>query len=46
MRAIAGAEILPDYLGANYGKIYAEVKRAEFDAFMADAFTREFDWYL
>jgi len=45
-RAIAAAEILPAYLGADYPRIYAEVKQAEFDAFMADAFTREFDWYL
>lgn len=45
-RAIAAAEILPDYLGADYPRIYAEVKQAEFDAFMADTFSREFDWYL
>lgn len=45
-RAMASAEILPGYLGADYPKIYAEVKQAEFDAFMGDAFTREFDWYL
>jgi glutamine synthetase len=45
-RAMAAAEILPGYLGADYPKIYAEVKQAEFDAFMGDAFTREFDWYL
>ena len=45
-RAMASAEILPGYLGADYPKIYAEVKQAEFDAFMDDAFTREFDWYL
>ena len=46
LRAMAAAEILPDYLGARYPKIYAEVKQAEFDAFMADTFKREFDWYL
>jgi glutamine synthetase len=45
-RAIAAAEILPGYFGADYPKIYAEVKQAEFDAFMADTFSREFDWYL
>lgn len=45
-RAMESAEILPGYLGADYPKIYAEVKQAEFDAFMGDAFTREFDWYL
>ena len=46
IRAIEKAEILPTYLGADYPKIYAEVKQAEFDAFMAEPFTREFDWYL
>ena len=46
IRAIEAAEILPHYLGARYPKIYAEVKQAEFDAFMADTFKREFDWYL
>lgn len=45
-RAIADAEILPQYLGADYPKIYAEVKHAEFEAFMTETFTREFDWYL
>lgn len=45
-RAMARAEILPGYLGADYPKIYAEVKQAEFDGFMADTFIREFDWYL
>lgn len=45
-RAIEAAEILPEYFGADYPKIYAEVKLAEFDAFMAETFSREFDWYL
>jgi glutamine synthetase len=45
-RAMEGAEILPEYPGTDYPKIYAEVKKPEFDAFMADAFSREFDWYL
>ena len=46
LRAMSAAEILPGYLGADYPRIYAEVKQAEFDAFMADAFPKEFDWYL
>ena len=45
-RAIEDAKILPDYLGADYPKIYAQVKRAEFEAFMENTFIREFEWYL
>lgn len=45
-RAMADAAILPEYLGAEYPRIYAQVKQAEFDAFMEQAFSREFDWYL
>ncbi|MDX1512600.1 MAG: glutamine synthetase family protein [Gammaproteobacteria bacterium] len=45
-RAMENATILSDYVGADYTKIYAQVKRAEFDAFMEDTFEREFDWYL
>ncbi|NIM27761.1 MAG: glutamine synthetase [Gammaproteobacteria bacterium] len=45
-RRTAQAEILPGYLGAEYPRIYAEVKQAEFDAFMEEAFSREYDWYL
>jgi glutamine synthetase len=40
------AKILPDYLGAEYMKIYAQVKQAEFGAFMDETFSREFEWYL
>jgi glutamine synthetase len=46
LRALENASILPGYLGEDYVKIYGEVKRAEFDAFMGQAFSREFDWYL
>jgi len=45
-RAIESAEILPRYFGADYPKIYAQVKQAEFNAFMEQPFSREFDWYL
>ncbi len=40
------SEILPEYLGEDYVQIYLEVKRAEFEAFMAETFSREYDWYL
>lgn len=43
---LEAAAILPGYLGADYPKVYATVKRAEFDAFMGEAFGREFEWYL
>lgn len=46
IRALENAKILPDYLGADYPKIYARVKQAEFDAFMDETFPREFEWYL
>ncbi len=46
IRAVQSARILPEYLGADYLKIYAEVKQAEFDAFMDKTFPREFEWYL
>jgi glutamine synthetase len=45
-RAIESAEILPQYFRAGYPKIYAQVERAEFNAFMEQPFSREFDWYL
>jgi glutamine synthetase len=44
--AIRQAEILPRYLGADYLQIYADVKQAEFDAFMSAIQPREYDWYL
>jgi glutamine synthetase len=43
---IRSASVLPNYLGADYLQIYADVKQAEFDAFMADIHPREFQWYL
>jgi glutamine synthetase len=46
LAAIREAEILPNYLGAEYLQIYADVKQAEFDAFMSAIHPREYDWYL
>lgn len=46
LTAFEAARILPEYLGADYIRIYGEVKRAEFEAFMDQPFNREFDWYL
>ena len=44
--SIRAAKILPGYFGGDYLQIYADVKQAEFDAFMADIIDREYDWYL
>ncbi len=44
--SLRGAKVLGDYLGEDYLGIYADVKQAEFDAFMADILPREYDWYL
>lgn len=44
--AIRRAKILPGYLGQDYCSIYADVKQAEFDAFMQAVSRQEYDWYL
>ncbi len=38
--------LMADYLGPRYPAAYATIKRAEFEAFMADVLPREYDWYL
>lgn len=43
---IERSEVLADYLGHRYPKAYADIKRAEFDAFMGAVLPREYDWYL
>jgi glutamine synthetase len=37
---------MADYLGSRYPAAYATIKRAEFEAFMAEVLPREYDWYL
>ena len=46
LESMQQAVVLPDYLGSEYLEIYAQVKQAEYDAFMADIFEREYQWYL
>ncbi|HUF57675.1 MAG TPA: glutamine synthetase family protein [Thermohalobaculum sp.] len=46
LERLAGARVLPDYLGARYLEAYAHVKQSEFDAFFAEILAREYDWYL
>ena len=43
---MAGADILPEYLGAEYVDAYVHVKRSEMEAFFADILPREYEWYL
>lgn len=40
------SQILAEYLGEKYLRAYAEIKRAELDAFLADVLPREYDWYV
>ncbi len=46
LAAWRAATILPAYFGKDYIEMYAAVKQAEFDAFMATISAQEFGWYL
>lgn len=43
---LEGSALMAEYLGALYPAAYAAIKRAEFEAFLADVLPREYDWYL
>lgn len=43
---LEGSSLMADYLGPRYPAAYAAIKRAEFEAFLADVLPREHDWYL
>lgn len=43
---LEGSALMADYFGPRYPAAYAAIKRAEFDAFMAEVLPREYDWYL
>ena len=43
---LEGSALMADYLGPRYPAAYAAIKRAEFDAFLAEVLPREHDWYL
>lgn len=43
---LEGSALMAEYLGPHYPAAYATIKRAEFEAFMADVLPREYDWYL
>lgn len=44
--ALAGARILPDYLGAEYLALYIAAKRAELAKFRRHISPLEYEWYL
>lgn len=46
IRVLEAAEILPDYLGADYLRVYAACKRHEYAGFSARITPTEYDWYL
>ena len=43
---MAGSDLLKQYLGERYVEAYAEAKRLERAAFLAQIPKEEFDWYL
>jgi glutamine synthetase len=43
---LEGSALMAEYLGPRCPAAYATIKRAEFEAFMADVLPREYDWYL
>lgn len=43
---LAGARILPDYLGADYLSLYVDTKRAELEKFQRRISPQEYEWYL
>ena len=46
LAAIRQSTVLPEYMGNDYLQIYADVKQAEFYAFMEAIHPREYEWYL
>ena len=46
LRRLEQGEILPRYLGQHYCDLYRACKEAEYDAFVSEISSREYDWYL
>lgn len=44
--AMAGADILPEYLGAEFCQTYVTCKRIEIESFHSTASKKEYEWYL
>jgi len=43
---LRNSSTLASYLGERYVRAYADLKGAEFEAFMSELFAREYEWYL
>lgn len=43
---LAASKPMQNYFGSKYPKAYADMKRAELDAFLSEVLPREYDWYL
>ena len=46
LRMFENAAILPDYLGADYAKLFAAVRRDEYNQFQAAVSNIDYEWYL
>ncbi len=43
---LSASQVMADYLGEEYCKLYVTCKRDEMDSFMEQASPREYEWYL
>jgi len=43
---LAGSEVMSDYFGEEYCKVYVTCKRDEMESFLSKASPREYEWYL
>lgn len=43
---LAGSEVMEDYFGAQYCKLYVSCKRIEMESFLSVPSPREYEWYL
>ena len=46
LKAFERAEIIPDYLGGEFCRIFTAIKREEYDLFNLQITPLEYDWYL
>lgn len=46
LKAFEQAQIIPDYLGEEFCRVYSAIKREEYDLFNLQITPLEYDWYL
>lgn len=46
LELLLASKVMPDYLGADYPRLYAACKEAEYDEFDWLISPQEYDWYL